>query len=143
MAIGRPTSPLATPAVPTAITAAPVATSDVAVQVSARRDCHQLPTDHATVDVARTTPAATDRPRTPVSIRGTKPSTAKNEADNRNADAAAAGIPGRARNVPFGTMRARAGKARARAIPAGHSPILAGDGVVRPLRKSPAPSVSC
>src|SRR5712692_5881567 len=103
-------SPPAVASVPTAMRPLPVATSDAALQVSALRDCHQLPADHATVAEATTTLAAKmDMPRMPVSIKGTKPSTAKKADDSKNADAAAAGIPGRARKVPCGTMRARAG----------------------------------
>src|SRR5512135_2882175 len=104
-------SPPAVASVPAAMRAAPTATSDAALQVSALRDCHQLPTDQATVAEATTTLASEmDMPRMLVSISGTKPSTAKKAADSKNADAAAAGIPGRARKVPGGTMRARAGR---------------------------------
>src|SRR6266508_1426742 len=139
--MGTDVRPAATPAIPTATTLVPAATRVGAPIRPIVRDCHQLPRDQATVASVTTMPAsATDNPRTPVSIRGTKPSTAKNAADSRNAAAAVAGRPGLALNQPEGAIRASAGRPRTR--PAGIIARLHHEGSVSPARNSPAPTIS-
>src|SRR5207249_12265352 len=91
---------------------APTQASLLAPRSANRVDCHQVPIAHVMVAAVITIPAApTDNPRTRVSISGTNPSIAANEAEVRNAAAAVAGSPGRARNVPFGATRRKAGTA--------------------------------
>ena len=73
IASGAPTRVAMMPMIATVRIAAPRrirVTDDV---LTMARDCHQLPIDQLTVPNVITTPAsASDRPRTPVSIKGMK-----------------------------------------------------------------------
>jgi hypothetical protein len=119
----------------------PITTKRVALVRGARRDCHQLPAAHASVmNVSRCPASATLRSRTAVSMSGTNASPAMNAADKRNAAAAAAAIPCRARRVPAGTILVSDGSAIAR--PTTTSGIVKTERSVRPASTQPAPAAS-
>ena len=74
-------------------------------------------------------------------MRVRKASIARNPTESRNAEIAAAGTPGAARNVPRGTIFMRAGNAIARptAIGASDHQVAAASAV----KTNPAPTISC
>ena len=119
----------------------PIVTIRPSGRRSTWRDCHHDPMVHANVWKVNPIPtAAIESPRTSVSISDTNESAAANVTEDRNAAAAAAGGPGRARKVPGG-VRARSPR-HASTAPAAPITSVTGDGKVSDANSAMPPIAS-